>query len=500
VEHTDAAQVAALLGGIGAALVLLPRGRARLLALAGFALLGLATLGLSWALVGDDDLELLLTEPEGLALVTIGVVAVVLGAIPLARYPAVVPLVLLAVAPFRIPVELGDEEAFLLLPLYLVLASAVVALAYRMLRGAETRDVPYLLALPLASLVAFSASSYLWTWDERAGAIALAFFVFPFAAGLAVVARAPFAAWLPRALLATLVSLGAVFAAIGIWQAHTRTLFFARDVEVANAYTTFFRVTSLFKDPSLYGRYLVVPIAVLLVAVLLRRGRTAEWIAAAALCAFLFWGLFYSYSQSSFVALFVVTFAVALVGVGRRLRVVLLAAAIVATLAAGAVAAESVNGRSAKDVTSGRSRLVDVTLDAFEARPVWGVGVGGQPRASAEESGRGSPSRNASHTTPLTILAELGILGFALYLWLLGATAWALYLLYRRARTLAVGLAAVFLALVVHSFLYAGFFEDPLTWGVFGLVAAGIASQAAVREPESQATEPSQNAPKLLAH
>jgi hypothetical protein len=500
VEHTDAAQVAALLGGIGAALVLLPRGRARLLALAGFALLGLSTVGLAWALVGDDDLELLLTEPEGLALVAIGIVAVVLGAIPLARYPAVVPAVLLAVAPFRIPVELGDEEAFLLLPLYLVLASAVVALAYRMLGGAEARDVPYLLALPLASFVAFSAASYLWTWDERAGAIALAFFVFPFTAGLAVVARAPFAAWLPRALLATLVSLGAVFAAIGIWQAQTRTLFFARDVEGANAYTTFFRVTSLFKDPSLYGRYLVVPIAVLLVAVLLRRGRTAEWIAAAALCAFLFWGLFYSYSQSSFVALFVVTFAVALVGVGRRLRVVLLAAAVVATLAAGAVAAESVNGRSAKDVTSGRSRLVDVTLDAFEARPVWGVGVGGQPRASAEESGRGSPSRNASHTTPLTILAELGILGFALYLWLLGATAWALYLLYRSARTLAVGLAAVFLALVVHSFLYAGFFEDPLTWGVFGLVAAGIAPQAAVHEPELPATEPSQKAPKLLAH
>jgi O-antigen ligase len=500
VEHTEAAQVAALLGGVGAALVLLARGRARLLVLPGFALLGLATLGLAWALVGDDDLELLLRRPGGLALVAVALVAVVLGAIPLVRYPAIAPVALLAVAPFRIPIGLGEEEAFLLLPLYLVLASTVVALAYRMLRGERRPDLPLLLALPLAALVVFTAASYLWTWDERAGAIALAFFVFPFTAGFAVVARAPLAAWLPRALLGTLVGLGAVFAAIGIWQAQTRTLFFARDVEVANAYTTFFRVTSVFKDPSLYGRYLVVPIAILLVAVLLRRGRTVEWVAAAAACAFLFWGLFYSYSQSSFVALFVVTFAVALVGVGRRLKIVLLACALVATLAAGAVAAESVNGRSAKDVTSGRSRLVDVTLDAFEASPIWGVGVGGQPRASAEESGRGSPSRNASHTTPLTMLAELGVLGFALYAWLLGATAWALYVLARRERTLAVGLAAVFLALVVHSFLYAGFLEDPLTWGVFGLAAAGIASVTAIREPEPAVPEPSSDAPQLLAH
>ena len=481
----DAAQIAALVGALGAVLVLLPRDR--FLPVVGLALLGVGTAGLARFLVGDDDLELLLSEREGIALVGVGTIAVVLGAIPLVRYPEVVPVALLAVAPFRIPVELGEEEAFLLLPLYLVLAASALALAYRtLLRGERPTPPPFLLALPLAALVAFSATSYLWTWDERAGAIALAFFVFPFTAGFAVVARAPLAAWLPRALAVTLVSLGALFAAIGIWQAQTRTLFFARDVAVANAYTTFFRVTSLFKDPSLYGRYLIVPIVVLLVVILLRRGRTVEWVAAAAAAAFLFWGLFYSYSQSSFVALFVVTFAVAAVGMGRRLRIVLVACALVATLAAAAVAADAVNGRSARDVTSGRSRLVNVTLDAFEARPIAGVGVGGQPRASAEESGKGSPSRNASHTTPLTVLAELGVLGFALYVWVLAAAMWGLWILTKRDRVFGVGLAAVLLVLVVHSLLYAGFFEDPLTWGVFALVAAGI---AAGRE-----------APRLLAH
>ncbi len=66
-EHTDAAQVAALLGALGAVLVLVPRDRFS--PLAGMALLGLATAGLARSLVGDDDVERLLTEPEGLALV-----------------------------------------------------------------------------------------------------------------------------------------------------------------------------------------------------------------------------------------------------------------------------------------------------------------------------------------------------------------------------------------------------------------------------------------------
>ena len=159
-EHTDAAQVAALLGGVGAALVLLSRGRLRLLVLPGFALLGLGTAGLAWALVGDDDVELLLTEPTGLALLAVGVVSAGLGAIPFVRYPAIVPVALLSVAPFRIPVELGEEEAFLLLPLYLVLTSTVLALAYRMLRGTRPPELPLLVALPLSAFVAFSALSY----------------------------------------------------------------------------------------------------------------------------------------------------------------------------------------------------------------------------------------------------------------------------------------------------------------------------------------------------
>ena len=497
-EHVQVAEIAALLGALGAVGVLVPRGG--IFPLIGFVLLGAATAGIGWSLVGNDELELLLDDPQGIALVVVGVAATIACAVPLARYPAVVPVALLAVAPFRVPVQLGDEEAFLLLPLYLVIASAVLALAYRILRGERPAPPPFLLALPLAAFVTFAATSFLWTWDERAGGIALAFFVFPFTAGLATVARSQLAAWLPRALLVTIVSLGALFAAIGIWQAQTRTLFFGRDVAVANAYTSFFRVTSLFKDPSLYGRYLVVPIVVLLVAVLVRRARTVDWVLATGLIAFLFTGLYFSYSQSSFVALFVVTFAVAVVGTDRRTRIVLLTCALAATLVAAGVAGGAIGGRSAKDITSGRSRLVEVTLEAFRERPIAGVGVGGQPRASSEIVEKGSPSRNASHTTPLTVLAELGVIGFAFYLWLLVATGWALYLVARHDRALGVGLGAILGALVVHSFLYAGFFEDPLTWGVVGLAAAALARAPAPSTVQETTGDTAPAAPELLAH
>jgi hypothetical protein len=497
-EHVQLAEIAALLGALGAVGALVTRGG--IFPLIGLGFLGIATGGLVWSLVGDEDARLLVHDPAGLGLVAIGAAAAVALAVPLARYPAVVPVALLAVAPFRVPVQVGAEEAFLLLPLYLVIASAVLALAYRILRGERPPPPPFLLAIPLAAFVTLASTSFLWTWDDRAGGIALAFFVFPFAAGLATVARSPIADWLPRALLATLVALGTLFAAVGIWQAQSRTLFFGRDVEVANAYTSFFRVTSLFKDPSLYGRYLVVPIAVLLVAILVRRGRTIDWIVATCFVAFLFLGLYYSYSQSSFVALFVVTFAVAVIGADRRTRIVLLACALVATLAAAGVAGAAIGDRSARDVTSGRSRLVDVTLEAFKERPIAGVGVGGQPRASSEIVEKGSPSRNASHTTPLTVLAELGVVGFALYTWLLAAVAWALFLVARADRAFGVGLAAVFLVLVVHSLLYAGFFEDPLTWGVIGLACAVLARAPVPASELVPATETASATPELLAH
>src|SRR4029450_11200640 len=110
-----------------------------------------------------------------------------------------------------------------------------------------------------------------------------------------------------------------------------------------------------------------------------------------------------------------------------------------------------------------RSRRVELTLDVVRDHPVAGVGLGAQPVASRARSERVGREENfVSHTTPLTVAAELGIVGLLLYLALLAGAARTLWELWRRRPAIGLTLGAVLLALAVHSLFYSGFFEDPL--------------------------------------
>jgi O-antigen ligase len=470
--HGDLAQFAAILGAVGSVLVLLPRQRGPLLV--GFGVLAAAEALLAVALIPGSDLERLQRPLALAALVFIAACGIALAAV-FVRWPAFMPIALLLAAPFRISVDLGSQHAFLLLPLYAVLASAVLAFCWRA-ATAQPRPVAPWLSVPTAAFIALSGLSLVWSRDLKQGSIELVFFLFPFAALFAVVARTPFPSWLPRALGITLVALTTVFALIGIYQRATETLFYAPSLEVENAFTSYFRVSSVFKDPSLFGRYLALGIAVLLAAYLYGRVRLAV---AAPLLAIAFAALWFSYSQSSMVTIFAVVAGLALVAGSRTTRRVVLAVAAAVILTASAVVAVHVRNDSARKFTSDRSRLVAVTWKVFKNHPVVGVGVGGQPKASREEAAqRLAASRNRSHTTPLTVAAELGVLGILAYLAFLAGAARALLDVTRRDRALGLGLAAVFATLLIHSLFYAGFFEDPITWGVLAVAAAALVAYA----------------------
>jgi O-antigen ligase/polysaccharide polymerase Wzy-like membrane protein len=490
VEHPDLAQAAAIVGAAGAAIVLVAR--ARLPLLAGLALLAAAELAFGVATVGSGDLDRLVS-PASIAAGAAGSVLLAAAVAALVRWSAAVVPVVLAAAPFRLPVDVDTGNRLLfsvaesgelgrLLPLYAVLAAATLALAVRSLRGDDVPALPRTLAYPAAAFVALAAVSLLWSRDVEAGGGVLAFFLLPFAAIVAVVGRAPFAPWLPRVLAVVSVALATAFALIGLYQAATEELlFFAPNLEVANTYAPIFRVTSLFRDPSLYGRHLVLGIAVLVVALWLRRVRP---LSAAALVAVLWAGLYFSYSQSSLTALFVVVLAISAAAGNRRVRAAVAVTAGVLVLAGGLLVAREAADTSLRRATSDRSRRVELTARVFAERPLAGVGIGAQPFASQALSERFGPEPAfVSHTTPLTVGAELGVAGLSLYALLLVGAGAAIEGVRRRDEALGLGLAAALLALFVHSLFYSGFFEDPITWLVLGVAASFLVARQTAESP-----------------
>ena len=474
------AQLAACLGALGAVLTLVPRRREATVA-------GLALVAAAVALLQQSGGHL---SSGRVVLGVVGLVPLAIAAVVFVRRPALVPPAVLLAAPFRMPIDVHGGHIGLvhggqvgrLLPLYGVLAAAALALAWRLVRGERPTKVTRELAFPVAAFVAFASVSYLWTSATAPARNLLEYFLLPFAILVAVVARSPFPAWAPRVLAMLAIALAGLFAVIGLVEEAThRLIYYTPSVEIGNAYSSFFRVTSLFRDPSLYGRHVVLGIGVALVLVWYRRLGLAL---GSGLIALLFAGLFFSYSQSSFAALFAIALFTLVVAGDRPVRLVATAITIV-ILAGGAVyGIHKLSTSSTQRVTSDRSRRVALTARVFVHHPIVGVGIGSQPRASQQISSEGgAPTLFVSHTTPLTVAAELGVLGLALYGLLLGGAAAALARVRRLDPILGLSLAAVFVGLFVHSAFYSGFFEDPMTWLVLGLAGAFLGSRAQEPSP-----------------
>ena len=134
-DSGEVAQLAAVAWALGAALLLLARGRWMLLG--GLALLALAEAGLV-ADLSDSGQRI---SPKLVALGAGGLVGMAVGAAILARWPVLVTPVVLAAAPFRPPLSFGSEHKYYigvasagqlgrLLPLSGVLGAASFALAW----------------------------------------------------------------------------------------------------------------------------------------------------------------------------------------------------------------------------------------------------------------------------------------------------------------------------------------------------------------------------------
>jgi O-antigen ligase len=471
--------VAALLAG-GA--VLSPSVRAR-------AFFALGALALTPVLLVADiwdspQLHSLRDRPAlATAAIVVALLVVVGVALLIARRPALLPLLAVAALPFRIPISAGGETANLLVPLYLVIAAGVLAHAVPRARGPDD-DAPRpagAMEWLLCGFVVLYAVQATYSDDVTKALQNVVFFYVPFALLLALLRELRWTERLALQCLGVLVALAVLFVCVGFWEYARKELLFNPKVIASNQYESYFRVNSLFFDPSIYGRFLaMVMLALGTVVLWARRGR--ELAGAGVLLALLWAGLILSFSQSSIAALLAGLAVLAALRWSLKGTAAVVAAAAVVGVgfvaaAPGVIHLDLGSAKSTNRATSGRVKLVKGGARLFADRPVAGWGSGSfalQYRRHEHVSSHRASS--ASHTTPLTIGAEQGVIGLAVYVALLIA-AFLRLLGGARASPVRAYVAAAFTALIVHTMLYADFLEDPMTWTLLG-VGAAFAAQA----------------------
>jgi O-antigen ligase len=440
-----------------------------------------------------------------------GVVALAAVAALIRRRPEAFPLLVVLTLPFRVPVAAGGGTANLLLPLYGVIAAGLVAYGWGMRSRAEPLEPRQprgvtpagrrvgRLEWALAAVLVLYALQSLYSSDREQAVKNLCFFYIPFAVlfGLLLEVR-----WTPRLLKACFgltVGLALLFAVVGFGEWGTGRLLLANEkVLAANDLKPYFRVNSLFFDPNIYGRFLALTI-ILMAAALLWSVQRRHVVLLSAGLAVLWAGLVLSLSQSSFAALLGGLAVLAALRWRPGPVLALVGAAFVLAVGVVVVApgALHIKGGSAKAIdkaTSGRLDLLKGGRQLFSDRPVWGVGSGGFAASYRRRERIRASSRAVvvSHTIPVTIAAEQGVLGLLAYVALLVT---ALSLLWRGAREALqrrgppgiegiarAGVAAAFVALLLHTLVYAAYLEDPLSWTLLGIGAA----LALVRAPRER--------------
>ena len=429
------------------------------------------------------------------ALAATAIAALAVLAVFIARRPLALPLLAVAALPFRVPIESAGNTANLLLPLYGVIAAGCLAQMPALLRnrlpaGTHPRPAGPLAAVLLA-FVALYALQASYADDVSVAGQQVVFFYVPFALLFGLMVRLEWTRRLLLWCLAIVAGLALVFALIGFVEYGTRSLLLNPKVIASNAFGSYFRVNSLFFDPNIYGRFLAeVMIAIAAVVAWSSRRRDVALLAAA--LAVLWAALVLTFSQSSFAALLAGLAMVAAFRWTVRPVAVIVAVAVGVGLVGGA-AALAIRGdvpspREVNKATVGRSKLVEGGLELWADRPIQGFGSGSfQPEYRRKRDLSRPNAVIASHTTPVTVAAEQGAIGLALYIALIVVALRAL-LTGARGNLARAAIGAAFVALLVHTMVYAAFLEDPMTWV---LLAAGAALAGAAQRPSSASSSSS---------
>ncbi|HEY7829115.1 MAG TPA: O-antigen ligase family protein [Solirubrobacteraceae bacterium] len=438
-----------------------------------------------------------MSTSEKLAIATpLAAVIVVALALFMRARPRAFPLLAIAALPFRLPISADGRTVNLLIPLYLVVGAGVLAYLLGLFArgGAEGEESPglpgprewagklILLDWLLLATVVLYALQAAYSGDVTKALENLAFFYIPFGLLYVLLRQTRWTRELLLQCLAVAVAEAVVFAGIGFVEYARKDLLLNPKVVAANEYDNYFRVNSLFFDPSVYGRFLALVMLAVTTVVLWAKTRREVW-AGAAVLAWLLAGLVTSFSQSSIAALLLglAVLAAWRWDVRSTIYVALAALALAAVVAVAAPPSLHIGlrgaGSSANNATSGRAKLVSGGLSLFAERPLEGYGSGSFAHEyELHKKATALNATSASHTIPITVAAEQGIVGLALYMALLVVAFMVLFSGAGRSPP-RIALAACFAALVLHTWTYADFLEDPMTWTLLGIgVALALAA------------------------
>ena len=473
-------------------LVSSPRVRVAGLVLAGALALALIA-GQGW----DDVRNLREHHLEFAGVIAVGILVLAVGAAAMLRWPILLPLLVIATLPFRVRLHVaGGEAVNLLVPLYVVIASGVLATVVATLRGqTRLRKLPKPLVLALVVVVCLYALQTIYSPDAAFAARNVGFFLIPFAILFSLLAEATWDRRLLRLALCVLVAEGLILALIGIGQFADQHIFWNPKLETSNDFHFYFRVNSVFWDPNIYGRYIVLTILLATTTLLWAANRVLAFALAGAV-AIAFAGLLFAFSQTSFLALF--AGLVVLVALRWSFRWTAIAAVLVVAVAGAGLLIRSSSSSSGSLNTEGHGTLVSGGLKLARHRPLYGYGSASFSKEFAREENVPPGDTTISHSEPVTVAAEQGAIGVIAYLGLLAAALWTLLAGMRRMapglgapfRSLAegdrveltparIGIATAFCALLVHTIGYAAYLTDPLTWALLA-VGGVLAAEAGV--------------------
>ncbi len=341
-----------------------------------------------------------------------------------------------------------------------------------------------ILTLPLALLFAVYAISTLYAVDASAArteSLRLLFSLGSFALVPFFVRDRESLRW----TLGALVFAASGLAIAGIYQQITDTFFWNEGLGLFGQR----RINASFADPNHFARFLLegTIVALVLWFFVERRVKFALLLPAIALAMLT---LVFTGSRGSWiVGLVVLPITVAALPVARslRLRMIGMGAAVLALVACVLAAFNPYFSNRVDtfkfgfEAAGARPYLVEAGLNMFTDHPLTGVGAGGYQRAFEDDYyGYKDPKIKAnitmSHTSAVTILAELGVIGAVAVLFVIARWAQLLRDTVRRAdpelKAALAGVAMISVIIFLGSQTEGRFLEDPFLWLAAGLAVA----------------------------